>query len=183
MLPTKPSCPAFAGRPTSPENLDAVWDLLTGNDNRGDGGISVENEPGNQLGGVDLRWALGPSFAFYSQSVGEDAAGGTPSHYMHLGGVEIWAGRPGGSSYRFRLEYADTRAKFFNSAYNHSIYTDGYRYRGRILGHAMGNHGRMVSLAVVLARRTVPRGSCWPARPGSTGMGRVRTCSPARRRR
>ncbi len=141
-----------------PEDLDTFLDLLSGNDNRGDDGISMENEPGNQLGGVDLRWALSPSLAFYSQSIGEDSAGNAPSHYMHMGGMEASAGRPGGGSYRVRVEYADTKAKLLDYAYNHGIYTDGYRYRGRTLGHAMDNDGRMVSLGAMLARAS---GSTW----------------------
>jgi hypothetical protein len=141
-----------------PEDLDTFVDLLTGNDNRGDDGINAENEPGNQLAGYDLRWAIGPSFAFYGQSIGEDSAGSAPSRFMNLGGVETWAGRPGGGSYRLRLEYADTKAKLLNYAYNHGIYTDGYRYRGRTLGHAMDNDGRMVSLGALLARAS---GTTW----------------------
>lgn len=74
-----------------------------------------------------------------------------PSKYIGLAGAEIW-GAWGwqGASWRLHAEYADTAVdSFFGSqpsfdtAYTHHIYTDGYTYRGRIIGHSLGGDGRM----------------------------------------
>jgi hypothetical protein len=143
------------GRPCS---LDTFADLLVGRDNRGDSGIDVANEPGNQLAGVDFRWSpgfLGNSIAMYGQFVGEDEAGGFPSRWMGQVGAE-W------SSYAFdqwstRLfgELSATSCRFyasselFNCVYNHSIHQTGYRYRGRSIGHAADNDTRLVSVGLV----------------------------------
>jgi hypothetical protein len=43
-----------SGRPC---DFSTFFDLLVGRDNVGDSGITPENEPGNQLAGVDIRWA------------------------------------------------------------------------------------------------------------------------------
>ncbi len=38
-----------------PESLSSLKNLVLGKDNRGDGGVTVSNEPGNQLGGLDAK--------------------------------------------------------------------------------------------------------------------------------
>ena len=70
------------GRPCG---FDTFIDLLLGPDNVGDNGIVSGDEPGNQLAGIDLRWAgrfFGRPIAVYGQFIGEDEAGGFPSHYL-----------------------------------------------------------------------------------------------------
>jgi hypothetical protein len=49
---------------------------------------------------------------------------------MYLAGAD-WR-HPAGMAF---LEWTDSMAKLAGVAYNHHIYTDGYRYRGRVLGH------------------------------------------------
>ena len=76
------------GRPC---DFETFVDLFRGNDNRGDSGVSDINEPGNQLAGIDIRWSpawFDRSFALYGQFIGEDEAGGLPSRYLGLLGVE-----------------------------------------------------------------------------------------------
>lgn len=144
------------GRPC---DSGTFWDLLAGRDNRGDAGIGTDNEPGNQLAGVDLRWSprlLGHPIALYGQFIGEDEAGGFPSRYMGQFGVE-WASYVRHRwSTRLFAEYSATSCQFyesselFNCAYNHSIYQTGYRYRGRSIGHPADNDARIVSLGGVM---------------------------------
>lgn len=142
------------GRPC---NADTFIDLLLGRDNRGDAGIDESNEPGNQLAGIDLRWAtrlFGVPFAVYGQFIGEDEAGGLPSRYLGQGGVESTGLMQGRWAYRWFGEYADTKCRFyesdvfFNCAYNNSIYQTGYRYRGRTVGHNADNDSRIVSTGI-----------------------------------
>lgn len=144
------------GRPC---DFDTFVDLFLGRDNRGDAGIGIDNEPGNQMGGFDFRWAphlFGSAFAMYGQFIGEDEAGGFPSRYLgQLGGewsgyiLERWSTRVFG-------EFAGTTCQFhesseiFNCAYNHGIYQTGYRFRQRAIGHAADNDARLISAGVIL---------------------------------
>jgi hypothetical protein len=133
-------------------------DLFLGNDNRGGAGINSDNEPGNQLAGVDIRWAprlLGGSTALYGQFMGEDEAGGFPSRWLGQFGGE-WSGFLFERwSTRIYAEFAGTSCQFYetsellNCAYNHGIYQTGYRYRSRSLGHAADNDARLVSVGAV----------------------------------
>jgi hypothetical protein len=138
------------GRPCG---LDTFWDLLIGNDNDQD----LSEQPGNQLGGFDIRWSWPGArlpLAVYAQAIGEDEAGFLPSKYLGLFGAEVW-GDLGGGSWRAHVEYADTACDFVNSepqfgcAYTSSIYTTGYRYRGRVLGHAMDADGESVGIGAL----------------------------------
>lgn len=134
----------------------AFKDLFLGRDNRSDT-LSIDEEPGNQLAGYDARlsspWQQVP-IAVYGQMIGEDEAGGLPSKFLGLGGVELW-GAIGEGSYRATLEYSDTSCSFsrqrpqLNCAYENSIYTAGYRYRGRSIGHATDGDSRMLSFGAL----------------------------------
>ena len=144
------------GRPCG---FDTFIDLLLGNDNRGDEGIELENEPGNQLAGIDIRWAttiLGRPVAVYGQFIGEDEAGGFPSRYLGQLGFETSGMLGTRWSYRWFGEFAGTSCDFyqsteiFNCAYNHGIYETGYRYRGRVVGHAYDNDARIISTGIIL---------------------------------
>ena len=141
-----------------PCDFDTFVDLLLGRDNRGDDGTSIENEPGNQLAGVDFRWSnrwFGRSNAIYGQAIGEDEAGGFPSRYLAQLGVES-SGMIGDRwSYRWYSELAGTscdavKEEIFNCAYNHGIYQTGYRYRRRAVGHGADNDSRIVSAGLIL---------------------------------
>lgn len=144
------------GRPC---DLDTFGDLLIGNDNT-DANLAQADEPGNQLGGIDFRWAINRAGAVYAQVIGEDEAGGLPSKLFGLAGVETWgAWQASGASWRAFLEFADTTAgrlggeAFYDTTYNHGIYRSGYRYRGRSLGHGADNDSRMVTLSLLLSDR------------------------------
>jgi len=149
------------GRPCG---LDTFWDLLLGNDND----QALEDQPGNQLAGFDLRWSWPGGrvpLALYAQGIGEDEAGFLPSKYLGLFGAEVWGDLAGGS-WRAHVEYADTACDFLSSepefgcAYTNSIYTTGYRYRGRVLGHAMDADGESVGFGGIFIDGA---GHCWEA--------------------
>jgi hypothetical protein len=133
------------GRPCDPGTF---WDLLIGNDND----QALADQPGNQLAGFDLRWSWPGArvpLAVYAQGIGEDEAGFLPSKYLGLFGLEVWGGLADGS-WRAYVEYADTSCEFlrsppeFGCAYTNVIYTSGYRYRGRAIGHSMDADGRSI---------------------------------------
>ena len=138
------------GRPC---DFDTFWDLFLGRDNQGDAGTTPENEPGNQLAGFDLRWSnmwfRQPS-AIYAQAIAEDEAGGFPSRYMGLIGIETSGVVRNRWSYRWYAELAGTSCDWikddiFNCAYNHGIYETGYRYYQRAVGHGLDNDSQVVS--------------------------------------
>ena len=66
-------------------------DLLAGNDNQGVN-VAPEDEPGNQLGGIDIRWVLPGQMpvAAYMQWIGEDgrSGGGIIGSWMRQLGLE-----------------------------------------------------------------------------------------------
>ena len=104
-------------------------------------GTDCSNQPGNQLGGYDMRLGLDawlPGVALYGQLVGEDSRPDdipVPAQNMYLAGVD-WrhAGAMAFFEWTDSLTNAGGRAHP-GVAYNHSIYTDGYRYKGQPLGH------------------------------------------------
>lgn len=143
------------GRPC---DFDTFVDLFLGKDNR-TSGQTVNDEPGNQMAGFDVRWApriFGSAFAIYGQVIGEDEAGGFPSRYLGQFGGE-WSGHLFDRwSTRVFGEFAGTTCQFhesselFNCAYNHGIYETGYRYRARSIGHGADNDARVLSAGLVM---------------------------------
>ncbi|MEJ2756196.1 MAG: capsule assembly Wzi family protein, partial [Gammaproteobacteria bacterium] len=70
-----------------PANFDAFTDLLLGHDNFELDDPDKISEPGNQLAGIDLRYAQpigNASVAMYTQVIGEDEAGNLPSRPILL---------------------------------------------------------------------------------------------------
>ena len=141
-----------------PCGLSVFRDLLIGRDNQVEDGQASADQPGNQMAGYDLRvrspWRALP-LAFYTQWIGEDEAGGLPSRFIGLFGLETWASL-GGGTLRVRAEYTDTTCNFtrqdglFDCAYRNGIYPQGYAYRGRVIGDSMDNDSRRYSLGGLL---------------------------------
>lgn len=136
------------GRPC---DFETFIDLLLGRDNAEPS--EIEDEPGNQLAGMDFRWSpsfIGFPIALYGQLTGEDESGGFPSRYLAQGGLEISGYIWNKWSYRWYAELAGTSCDvlnedIYNCAYNHDIYETGYRYRGRTVGHSADNDSLLVS--------------------------------------
>ncbi len=132
------------GRPC---DVSTFVDLLLGNDNRG-ANVAAEDEPGNQLGGFDLRWRLPADIpaAVYLQWIGEDGrpGAGLVGSWLRQFGVEAW-GEAGTLSHRSYVEVSDTTCREGglgfsdvkpDCGYEHGLYRTGYRYEGRSLGHS-----------------------------------------------
>lgn len=115
-----------------------------------------EQAENNQLAGADmsvripltdlpwLRTLPLRSVKLYVDGAGEDEAGGLPSIWGALCGVQLndlfKTGRTD-----FRLEYADNHSEGRpNVFYAHSLYRSGYTYEGRIIGHYMGTDSRQL---------------------------------------
>ena len=148
---------ALFGGDNRPEDIDTIRNLLLGKDNQAAGPDS--DQPGDQLGGIDARWSLaryGAPVAAYGQLIGEDEAGGLPSKPLGQAGLETWGGTAAGTSWRLFAEFADTAARFqlsqpqFNAAYNHGVYTSGYRHYGRSMGHTIDGDSQLISLGGIV---------------------------------
>jgi hypothetical protein len=145
------------GRPC---DLGTFWDLLLGQDND----QPLAEQPGNQMAGLDLRWALPwVPVAVYAQAIGEDEANYMPSKYLGLFGAETWGGM-GDRSWRVHVEYADTACGFDSSApqwgcaYRNGNYNDGYQYRDRVIGHAIDGDSQQIAAGLMLVAAD---GSSW----------------------
>ncbi len=143
-----------------PRHFDIFMEAFISHDNANTTtGISKNQEPGNQLAGVDFRWR--PIFAFplalYGQFIGEDEDHFLPNALMLQYGVETW-GEWKSSSWRMFLEYVDTASTWWtdethlrNVSYSHHIYGDGYRHHGRSVGHWADSDSEIVSLGGLLS--------------------------------
>lgn len=148
----------WCGSGDRPCDLDTILNLSIGRDNQGDG-VDAAEEPGNQLAGIDFRWAPGAGLsgtAIYGQFIGEDEAGGLPSRYLGLLGVE-YTTHLFGASVRAFGEFAGTTCQFYESSsrpncgYNNAIYQTGYRYKRRSIGHSADNDAEVITLGAVAA--------------------------------
>ena len=98
----------------------------------------------NQIAGFDTSVLLplgdNPllrSVKFYGDAAGEDEAGGLPSMWSYLLGLQLNdILRTGRTDLRF--EYTDAHKVL----YRHTIYTSGYTYEDRVLGHHIGPDAR-----------------------------------------
>jgi hypothetical protein len=148
------------GRPC---DFGTFADLLIGNDNRGVN-VAPEDEPGNQLGGFDIRWRLPRQVpvAVYMQWIGEDGrgGGGAIGSWLRQVGAEWW-GAAGGLRHRTHFEVSDTTCReggfgfsgeIANCSYEHSIYRSGYRYDGRSIGHTLDGDGLSYSIGSTLVQ-------------------------------
>ena len=144
-------------------DLEVFLNMLRGKDNAG-ANVNPDEEPGNQLGGFDIRWTLPRQMplALYMQWTAEDTrdTGASLHQWLRQVGVEFW-GTSGGVSHRTHIEVGDTLARrggigensaVPNSAYNHSIFQTGYRYNGRSIGHSMDGDGLSFSLGSTLVQ-------------------------------
>jgi hypothetical protein len=147
-----------------PETLGSLADMFLGLDNCDEGGLSCDDpstEPGNQLAAIDISWRnnfLIPT-KFYLQMVGEDEAGYFPSKKSFLFGVTSNLSLFG-ESVLINLETLETTVDGdgnvpgvpfdgYNTLYEHSIYTSGYRYYGRSLGATIDNDSKITAVSAV----------------------------------
>jgi len=141
------------GRPCDPwiwlRSLVGLFDA----DNTG-----TAREPGNQVASFEARYAVnvaGLTAAPYSEVFIEDEVQDVSALFgLVLDGDR---GRKG-DAWRLRAEYSDTMANRIlgnpdqGITYTHFIYTGGYTYRGRVIGHPLGGDSRLATLEGVLTR-------------------------------
>lgn len=138
-------------------------DLLLGRDNRG---VNVDpaDEPGNQLGGIDVRWSLPGRLpvSAYAQWIAEDSRRGGPEigSWLRQAGIEFYGG-DSRLSHRTHIEVSETSCRdgglgfselVPDCGYEHSIYRSGYRYRGKSIGHGQDSDGLSFSLQTTLVQ-------------------------------
>lgn len=140
-----------------PNGVDIFVDALLSRDNISSDDPDKAREPGNQLAGVDLRYKLPGKtpVALYGQWIGEDEDKFMPNAIMNLYGLETW-GEAEGGTWRAYLEYVDTGVWWWtddthtrDAAYNHSIYRDGYRHRGRSVGHSADSDSELMTFGLI----------------------------------
>jgi hypothetical protein len=82
-------------------------------------------------------------YALYAQYIGEDESSYLPAKYLAQLGAEGWKPLGDGGMVQFFAEYSSTtcsantnRGPYYDCAYNQGRFNiEGYRYRGRVLGH------------------------------------------------
>ncbi len=135
-----------------PENASTLWNALIGRDN----GQLGEQDPGNQLASVDVRYgfALGAqSMGLYAQMMGEDEAGAFPARKSWLLGAD-WTTQLLSSDQQWFVEYTNTLADDLlggarpNITYDHSIYRSGYRHYGRTPGASFDGDAKAATLGL-----------------------------------
>ena len=143
-----------------PEGLSTWLDAFLSQDNTGaNTGKDPANEPGNQLAGIDIRWQpFNSPFALYGQIVGEDEDKFLPNCLMFQYGIEAWR-KLENLTIRIFAEYADLTSTWWtdeprtrNISYGHHIYSDGYRYRGRPIGHWADQDSKILSIGGILQK-------------------------------
>ena len=170
-----------------PESLNSLAKAVVGRDNAS-AGTSQGAEPGNQLAGFDVRYtvALGErrTLSIYGQAIGEDEAGGLPSHYLGSIGVDA-AFAVDATTVRLFVEHANTTLNgafgtpMLGSAYRHAIYLDGYTQRGEPLGHPVGGDVRLTSIGAIVdagawsGTLMLHRGDAYPSATLYPGGGRL----------
>nr|WP_238925439.1 capsule assembly Wzi family protein [Vibrio sp. S11_S32] len=131
-----------------------TWkDMLIGNDNQSD------EQPGNQLATVDIRWGdtvFDVPYGIYWQSMGEDAVRldrfppFQAKNYLYGADVSYQAL---GQYIRTYFEYSESQptcgSYHGNCAYEHHIYKSGYRYNHRSVGSTYDNDARTFTLGFV----------------------------------
>ena len=133
-------------------NLSVWVDAFLSQDNFSSYQQGKSTEPGNQLAGIDIRWKiLHIPVALYCQIAGEDEDGFLPEALFFQYGVEGWTDLSN-STLRVFAEYIDLTSywrtgdpKIRNVTYSHGRYKDGYRYRGRPIGHWADTDSRILS--------------------------------------
>ncbi|MGY4831203.1 capsule assembly Wzi family protein [Sphaerotilaceae bacterium SBD11-9] len=133
----------------------ALGRLLLGKGTNADEVADQPRDPGNQIGGIDLRLRCpgGLGCAAYMQLAGEDQGGVLPSRLLGLYGFEAWT--PDGED-RFFAELVESgcrmpigRQPMENCAYRNYAYPQGYVNAGRWLGTSAGPDSRVLTLGWV----------------------------------
>jgi len=139
-----------------PQDLDAFLNAVIGRDNGQTSGLKEGRDPSNQIAGFDFRLSLTPGdvpVGLYGQFMGEDEAGGLPSKFSSLAGLDMVTDFGQGSQ-RFFLEATETVAgswisdRRLNTAYEHGTYRSGFRHYGRNMATTWEGDARAVTIGL-----------------------------------
>ena len=130
----------FGGEGQATYSLRDYFKALTGRNES----LSGDKE-NDQLGGFDasvllpIDWLMPAKYVkLYTDWAGEDEAGGLPSKWGRLYGVKFFDIFKTGKT-DFCIEYANDHVPGYpNVFYTHRLYTPGYTYKDRVIGHFMG---------------------------------------------
>jgi Capsule assembly protein Wzi len=140
-------------RPCNARSFGKAWFGLGNADNG-----NLDNDPGNQLAGFDASYArmIGNVTAkAYVEALAEDRRNLSLAHYARLGGIQA-SGPLGGKGAMWTgfVEWSDTQgAKLFGggvvpgSLYNNFIYTSGFTYKGRPIGHSLDGDTQVLTVS------------------------------------
>lgn len=139
-----------------PQDLEAFWDAFIGKDNGESSGFDDDDDPSNQIAGVDFRVSLTPwdvPLGVYGQFMGEDEAGGLPSKLSSLAGFDFVSTLVNGSQ-RWFVEATETVAgswiseRRYNTMYEHGTYKSGFRHHGRNIASTWEGDARAVTFGI-----------------------------------
>lgn len=142
-----------------PQTVTSLARALLGRNTNIDDSSQTVSDPGSGIGGFDLRlrcpWGLRCSV--YAQLIGEDEAGGLPSKYLGLYGIEHALAN---GTQRLTLEFVDSTCGTVphgrprrGCAYRNHAYTSGYASAGRWLGVPAGPDTQLLTLGWLDAGR------------------------------
>ena len=145
-----------------PRGFTSLFETIVGKNEFGSTSGKIK-DPRNQLVGIDFRWksplATKKPFALYGQFVGENTNGLLPSRSMGLLGIETWGtSKALDGSVRVYFEVTDTTVNSpqgknrNNTAYNHSVYKNGYRHQNLSLGHSIDSGSKLYSAGLLLSK-------------------------------
>lgn len=123
-------------------NSNTIKNMILGKDtiNRN---LSFEDQPGNQIAGIDFHYTFNKAFKIYGQYIGEDGLDPIkpiefigpifPSKRFGMAGIQF-INYAKENPWKITIEHVDTDTGFKNITYNHSLYETGYRYKGYPIG-------------------------------------------------
>ncbi len=127
--------------------FSTLWDLVS-YDQR-------DEIPADQRAAIDAAWHLqlaGFPLTVYTELADDDNQSGAPDELLQLWGVRSYFGESTGI-HTVNLEYSDTyltcadQLEAGNCAYQGSLYPEGYRRYGRIIGSGYGADAQVLSSA------------------------------------
>jgi hypothetical protein len=109
-----------------------------------------------------MRWSSPVGnlpYAIYGQMIGEDESSYMPVKFLEQFGIEIWHPFADGALLQGWAEYIDTTCSAnrspprYDCAYNQGRFNmEGYRYRGRVIGHTADRDTEGTTVGASLAQ-------------------------------
>ena len=165
------------GRPC---DLGTFWDMFTGNDNDQDP-VAAAGRPACRLRRA-IFLALAPRSVRALRADDWRRRSRRSSEQVSRACLASSTGALSArGSYRVHVEYSDTACDFsrqspqFDCAYESSIYTVGYRFRGRSIGHSIDSDSRLTTVGVLYVS---PGSASWELVARDAKLNRDATTAP-----